>query len=333
LQTDRINALIDKAKNRCQEIIHNVNYYGKSIDITSFMAEYNSESVSKKSFTDFFKKSIDLETDKAYNTVRGYKSTFNYFKEFRINVDFGQLTYECVEAFDKFLRKKNCDTNTLHKHHKNVKKFINLAINKGNKIINPYASFKVRKIETEIEYLDFSDLKKLIEIYDKGDLEHKLLKVLRYFLFSATCNGLRYSDVAQLTPDDVHGDMLVFTPVKTKGVRKSLTVPLSKKGKAFIQDALDDRQRIRKTIFTVISNQKTNEAMAKVAKIAGINKRCNFHSARHTFATHFLAKNKDVATLQKLMGHADIKTTMKYVHISHEIKIEQMRNFDELFSF
>lgn len=333
-ETELLNAIINKAQEKCNRIFNEAVLYGKPLSIAAFLLEYNAEGVAKASFTEFFKKQILLQTDKAENTVRSYHSTFNFFTAFRKDVSFGELTYETIEGFDKYLRKhSSSDTNTLHKHHKIVKKFVNLAIAKGNKIVNPYDSFKTKTAEVEIEYLTLDEVLKLKDLYEAATLERHLQKVLRYYLFSVTCNGLRFSDVAQIEPDNIVGDFLVFTPIKTVNSRKTLTVALSAYGKRLIADALSDRERVRKTIFTVISNQKTNAAMAKIALLVGIKKACTFHSARHTFATLYLAKNKDAAMLQKILGHAQINTTMKYVHIANDQKLEQMLVFDELFNF
>jgi len=54
----------------------------------------------------------------------------------------------------------------------------------------------------------------------------------------------------------------------------------------------------------------------------------HFHLSRHTFATLFLEKTGDLATLQKLMGHASITQTMIYAHVSESKKKKQIRVFD-----
>lgn len=331
--TNTLNAIINKAKEKSNKIFNEAVLYGKVLDKNTFLSEYHAEGISKKSFTQFFETEMNQQGDKAINTIRSYRSTLRYWKDFKPDVCFGELTHTTIDIFDKYLRKKKCETNTLHKHHKVIKKFINLAIAKGNKISNPYDNFKVKTSVSEIEFLTYEEILKLKKIYEDNILERHQQKVLRYYLFSCTCNGLRYSDVAQLEPDNVQGDILVFTPQKTQNYRKTLTVVLSAYGKRLIKDALDDRERIRKTIFTVISNQKTNACMAKIAIQAGINKKCSFHSARHSFATLYLLHNKDVTTLQKILGHANINTTMKYTHIGYEQKVEQMKSFDELFNF
>ena len=58
-------------------------------------------------------------------------------------------------------------------------------------------------------------------------------------------------------------------------------------------------------------------AMDKAIERAGITKNVHLHSLRHSFASHLLSVNTDIVTLQKLLGHDDIRTTMAYLHLNH----------------
>jgi len=56
-------------------------------------------------------------------------------------------------------------------------------------------------------------------------------------------------------------------------------------------------------------------AVKTVAKQAGILKEVHTHMLRHTYATHLLEDGVNIITVQKMMGHANIESTMVYLHV------------------
>ena len=285
-----------------------------------------------ESFTDFW--IYELEADKKLEkrTKKNHRTALNYFLEFQKEVQFSELTFNLIHDFDTFLYAKSLHINTVYTHHKQVKKYINLAIKKDllepNK--NPYLKFQVKTAPTERIVLSQEELAKIEDMNFTRDNVHLDL-VRDMFLFSCY-TGLRFSDTCALSYEDIdqskEGMILNIVAKKTT---KQMLLPLYKlyerKPEAIIQKYREEVMHERGLIFHEYSNQYFNRALKQLAKMAGIQKSVTSHVARHTFATH-LASKVPIHILKAILQHSKIETTMVYLHLSSKLVNDALDGVD-----
>jgi len=138
--------------------------------------------------------------------------------------------------------------------------------------------------------------------------------------------GIRISDLKTITCDNIVGDKLIFFPVKTRNIKRTpVRIPLN----SFAKHLIADEGNKTGPLFNCLSEAQMNLKIKDIVRGDKIYKDLTLHCARHTFATIWLNKTKDVVALQKLLGHGDIKQTMIYVHITDGMVANEMKNFDE----
>jgi integrase/recombinase XerD len=149
--------------------------------------------------------------------------------------------------------------------------------------------------------------------------------------------GLRVSEIAQLEKQDVDVDRKLLFIRRAKG-KKDRMVSLSPVLIAMLNEYVE---AYRPTKYLFEGQDKTThysvsslESIIQAAKLkAGIKKSGSMRMLRHSFATHLLDKGTDVVFIQKLLGHNDLKTTLRYLHVTNKDTLNILSPLEDIKDF
>jgi integrase/recombinase XerD len=158
----------------------------------------------------------------------------------------------------------------------------------------------------------------------------------KVMLFTAYSAGLRVSEIVHLKIADIDSGRMQILVAQAKG-KKDRYVNLS----PVLLDIL--RQYIKgyqprprlylfesEQTFTAYPARTVQQIFSNAKHKAGIRKEVGIHSLRHSFATHLLDKGTDIKYIKDLLGHFNIRTTERYLHVSKKQLVNIPSPFDDL---
>ncbi|MFA6512228.1 MAG: site-specific tyrosine recombinase/integron integrase [Patescibacteria group bacterium] len=192
--------------------------------------------------------------------------------------------------------------------------------------------------QREVSFLDEEEVEALLSAPEKSDadeiVKHRDTAILET-LFST---GLRVSELANLTQEQVNLKKDEFT-VRGKGGKLRL-VFLSDAARAALKAYKDARHDLNPSLFVrhdrakksseaprgagsgsageALTSRSVQRIVQHYAKIAGITKPVTPHTLRHSYATDMLGSGADIRSVQALLGHASITTTQIYTHVTNK---------------
>lgn len=265
---------------------------------------------------------------------------------------FAELTASLVAKFDNYLHKlpneripgRLLHPNTIQVNLNIFKTLVNRAIGIDGLLSpeqNPFLKFKYHGVKTYKEKLDEEELKAIKALRLKA--WSRTWHCRNYFFFSLYCAGIRAGDLIQLRWCNITADgRLRYRMGKN---HKDRDLPLVKSARDILRHYHRDGAAPTDYIFPMLTgkepwakyvtpeeknvmppdmkmkmfqtigscNALVNAELAKIRKLAGIDKKVSFHVSRHSFAK--LAKDKGLDNLEvkALLAHTNLTTTQKYM--------------------
>src|ERR1700732_4720307 len=146
----------------------------------------------------------------------------------------------------------------------------------------------------------------------------------RTLLMTLYGTGMRRAELAHLKVGDIDSQRMIIRVVAGKG-GKDRDLPLSPALLEILREYwrwrkprlyLFPTRTCRRRLDQPISDKTVWIACSEAARRAGISKRVHPHTLRHSWATHLLEAGTDLRTIQVLLGHVDLETTARYLHLS-----------------
>jgi site-specific recombinase XerD len=180
-------------------------------------------------------------------------------------------------------------------------------------------------------------LPKLLNETELARLFNALLnKKHKAMLFTCYSAGLRVSEIVSLELADIDSDRMQICVQRAKG-KKDRYVNLSPVLLDILRQYITGyKPRPRKYLFESESTggpyptRTVQQIFGQAKRMAGIQKDVGIHSLRHSFATHLLDKGTDIRYIKDLLGHFNIKTTERYLHVSKKQLVNIVSPFDDL---
>lgn len=271
-------------------------------------------------FISFWKEEMDRQKEiLKKGTYRQQMTMLNKVTAFKSPLFFYEINEDLIQNLKTHCKNKLKNTPaTIATLIKSFKKYLHIANKKG--IVSPleFHEIKNKSFAGNRTFLMPDEIKKLDEYYNSSFIKEAHKNILSRFLFSCF-TGLRFSDIMNLSTENVMNDVIFFTAEKTAKIQR---VPLSVSAKKYINET---------TLFDGnYTNEYTNRELKAIAQILGIRKNVTYHVSRHTFATNFIICGGNVIHLQKILGHSKIEMTMIYVHIVDQITNVEIHNMDSI---
>jgi len=269
------------------------------------------------------------------NSLQQYQATYKHLQNFASKKRIDDFEFEDVntrfyEGFVSYLQSLGFTNNSIGKHIKVLKTFINEApLSLKNKA--DLTKFKVFTEDVDSVFLDEQELHKL----STCSLSGRLAKVRDWFLLLAW-TGCRYSDSEKISKTDIKNGFITFRQQKTN---EKVTIPIH-------PGVLEVLEKYNYQMPKPLSNQRFNEYIKEVAKTAGIDqmetitktvggvltstqvpKYCliGSHTGRRSFCTNMYLRGIPTYTIMAISGHRTEKSFLKYLRVSKEEHAKLMK--------
>jgi len=324
------NRIIENIRARINDVFVKYRLRNKTLTRDAFLRAYSRPS-DYSTFFEFIKankRNINFGNEVTTNYT--HKTVLKKVEDFQPSLHFDDITEEWLNRYFIYLKKdlNNCD-NTVHKNLSIFKKYVLAAYKMGYMDENPFSDFKIKRGTPSYTYLSEDELKIFMEAYKNGTFESKYHITLEFFLFMCF-SSLHVTDAKNMSLEQFTQESFIYYRVKNRNSKpEPIMVPVSEPLRIIVKNIVGTRKK-GKIFHNLPADQTMNRYLKDIAAELEVKKKITHKSGRHTFATYFLAKSKDITALQEILGHSSLSETMIYAHVLDESKQDGVKYFNDL---
>ncbi len=287
-----------------------------------------------KDFKNFLKFERNLSENSTQSYIQDLQKLIRFLSDNNINKKISEINSNVIREF-VYQQTKLIKPSSQSRLISSLKNFFDYLIIEKIIFINPINSIQYPKIATKIpETLSTLEIDKLIDYLKKSKKNSLRNCTILEVLYSC---GLRVSELTDLNISDIFFDDFLIK-ILGKG-RKERFVPMSKIVKDMIKDYLNSERFntiTKKGFEDILFLNNRGEKLTRVMiytilniakKGTGIKKKVSPHILRHSFATHLIENGADISSIQHMLGHTNITTTERYLHVSKKHLVDTIKRF------
>lgn len=258
-----------------------------------------------------YEKLIETLQLKAYSesTIRTYSSEFAQLLFILQDFPVNNLTEDRLRGYFLYcINTLKLSENTLHSRINSIKFYFEQVL-KREKFFFDIPRPKKPSILPKV--INAKDIKRLFEV--TTNLKHNTMLKLCYGM------GLRVSEIINLKITDIDSKNMQVLIECAKGKKDryaNLPESILEQLRTYFKEYKPKIYLFEGQYGGQYSTRSAQQVFKDALKKAKINKDVGIHGLRHSFATHLLEAGTDIKFIQELLGHNDIKTTLRYTHVS-----------------
>jgi len=231
-----------------------------------------------------------------------------------------------IEHLEHQLFKRKIKPSTVNRYFELLRHMLNIALEDGHIRKNPVTKYYIPYTEEgQRRALSPSEVTKILnaakQIQDNAAT--KAQAVIYDVIKLGLATGMRLSEIVKLKWGYVHRDTIVFPITVTKSKRRTLTGSKQRVKivllNSIAQEIIEKHRGQDEAVFDLPERESHaifRKTVHKIRKDTGIND-FTFHQLRHTVST-VLSSRVSLTVAKEVLGHADIRTTLRYSHVGEE---------------